>query len=400
MSFSKFDQYKKTAQKSVNYLVKQFEMRKSADQYSRAGISKTGVINTNKLHNYKITEDIFKKITVIPDGKNHGLVFHVDWSGSMQTVLMDTLKQLYNLIWFCRKVSIPFEVYAFQSGSTNVTKSFYETTTKDDLHSIIVSKDVKFLQLFSSEMNNRILDMQMKLVWAQCFGMVSHGYAHGYCSHYGLGGTPLAEAVIATPQLVDNFVRRENVQKVNVVFLTDGESNPMRYVTSPSLSSGEFIPCATMLCHNTNKVHILTHPVTKYQRKILPYPNVTTEEIVSFYREMTDYNWIGFSLCSKSDMAESVNGAMKKNKNLSPKISERCHSTWTKERFAELPTGNGFSVLYMLPNKYLGQATEDLTVGKKGEVATKSEIQRAFKKHMGSKMTNKTLLNKFVEQIA
>ena len=51
MSFSKFDQYKKTAQKSVNYLVKQFEMRKSADQYSRAGISKTGVINTNKLHN-------------------------------------------------------------------------------------------------------------------------------------------------------------------------------------------------------------------------------------------------------------------------------------------------------------------------------------------------------------
>jgi len=99
-------------------------------------------------------------------------------------------------------------------------------------------------------------------------------------------------------------------------------------------------------------------------------------------------------------MAESVNGAMKKNKNLSPKISERCHSTWTKERFAELPTGNGFSVLYMLPNKYLGQATEDLTVGKKGEVATKSEIQRAFKKHMGSKMTNKTLLNKFVEQIA
>ena len=36
-----------------------------------------------------------------------------DWSGSMNNVMMDTLKQLYNLIWFCRKVQIPYEVYAF-----------------------------------------------------------------------------------------------------------------------------------------------------------------------------------------------------------------------------------------------------------------------------------------------
>ena len=31
----------------------------------------------------------------------------------MHAVLKDTVKQLYNLIWFCRKVNIPFEVYAF-----------------------------------------------------------------------------------------------------------------------------------------------------------------------------------------------------------------------------------------------------------------------------------------------
>ena len=27
--------------------------------------------------------------------------------------MLDTIKQLYNLIWFCKKVSIPFDVYAF-----------------------------------------------------------------------------------------------------------------------------------------------------------------------------------------------------------------------------------------------------------------------------------------------
>ena len=34
-----FEKYKKSAQKSVNYLVKQFEMKKSADVYTRAAVS-------------------------------------------------------------------------------------------------------------------------------------------------------------------------------------------------------------------------------------------------------------------------------------------------------------------------------------------------------------------------
>ena len=59
-------------------------MKKSADEYRRAAVSKTGVIDTNKLFKYKLTEDIFKKTTVIPEGKNHGLIMHIDWSGSMQ----------------------------------------------------------------------------------------------------------------------------------------------------------------------------------------------------------------------------------------------------------------------------------------------------------------------------
>ena len=110
---AKYREFKRNAQKEVNYLVKEFECKKSADAYARATTSKTGVLNTSILHTYKFNEDLFKKITVIPDGKSHGLVFILDWSGSMQGVLEDTLKQLYNLIWFCKKVNIPFEVYAF-----------------------------------------------------------------------------------------------------------------------------------------------------------------------------------------------------------------------------------------------------------------------------------------------
>ena len=64
-------------------MVKEFECRKSADAYARAGESKTGILDTKKLHTYKYNEDLFKKITVLPDGKNHGMIFVLDWSGSM-----------------------------------------------------------------------------------------------------------------------------------------------------------------------------------------------------------------------------------------------------------------------------------------------------------------------------
>ena len=74
---------------------------------------KNWYLNTGVLHTYKFNEDLFKKVTVLPDGKNHGLVFILDWSGSMSRIMLDTLKQLYNLMWFCKKVQIPFEVYAF-----------------------------------------------------------------------------------------------------------------------------------------------------------------------------------------------------------------------------------------------------------------------------------------------
>ena len=53
-----------------------------------------------------------------------------------------------------------------------------------------------------------------------------------------------------------------------------------------------------------------------------------------------------------------------------------------------------------MPNQGTGAGTQNLNVKQKNEVATRAELTRAFKKHMGSKMTNKTILNAFIEQIA
>ena len=110
---SEYRIFKRKASQEVNYLSKEFEMKKSAAAYAREQVAKTGSLDMAKLHTYKWNDDIFKKITVRPDGKNHGLIFLLDWSGSMADVIHDTYKQLLSLCFFCRKSGIPFEVYAF-----------------------------------------------------------------------------------------------------------------------------------------------------------------------------------------------------------------------------------------------------------------------------------------------
>ena len=82
-----------------------------------------------------------------------------------------------------------------------------------------------------------------------------------------------------------------------------------------------------------------------------------------------------------------------------PNSVEKLSKQWTKERFCAIEN-IGFNKQFFMPNQYIGASTQDLEIKQKGEVATKGELTRAFKKHMGSKMANKTILNAFIDQIA
>ena len=386
-----YETFKKDTQKTVNYLCKQFEMKKSADEYKRAATSKTGVLDTNKLFKYKLTEDIFKKVTVIPEGKNHGLVMHLDWSGSMQHQMLDTLKQVYNLVWFCKKAGIPFRVYAFQSGYGFEDRYKEEITQKEN--ELALSPDFRLLEMFSSRQNKQSLEKSMQLVYTQVFAM--NGYRISCCQEYNLGGTPLAEAVYCTRQIVAQMKKVERVSKVNVICLTDGEANPMSYVQRiPEGQSyyGKDYRYSYM-CHQRHKVFFLRDTVTGYTRKISAHPYETTKEIVSFYREITDYNWVGIRICTKADLSRLV-------REFANDEFDAIDKQWKKERFASIKNKAGFSESFYMPNQGIGESSQDIEVKQKKEVATKAELTRAFKKHMGSKMTNKTILNAFIEQIA
>ena len=380
--------YKKEAQKSVNYLVKQFEMKKSADEYQRTATSKSGVIDTNALFKYRLTDDIFKRIATVQEGKNHGLVMYLDWSGSMQHELLDTIKQAYNLVWFCRKAGIPFRVYGFQSA--HYQENTIHPGCEEKKGTLTMTPDFRLIEFFSSRQNKRSLDLSMELIYLQAFAM-NNGRIR-YMMKYTLGGTPLVEAVMCTPKIVDTLKKVENVTKVNVICLTDGEANPMMYLKERNWDDDNGLFPAQMYNSRYAKF-ILRDPKSGVSCEINNSAYETTKEIVRFYRKITDYNWVGIRICSKKDLQRICRA-------FDYETASVIDKQWKKEKFASIKDLVGFTQAFYMPDKNLGVGTQQLEVNQKGEVASRAELSRAFKKHMGSKMTNKTILNAFIEQIA
>ena len=61
--------------KIVNHMAKQFDMKQSAKRAVHAFNGKTGKLDMNKLAKYQIVDDIFKRVTYLPEGKNHRPIF-------------------------------------------------------------------------------------------------------------------------------------------------------------------------------------------------------------------------------------------------------------------------------------------------------------------------------------
>ena len=214
---------KRESVKNVNHMAMEFERKKCADVYKRTSFAKTGVLDTNKMFSAKYNEDVFKKNVKTPDGKNHGLVMIVDWSGSMASHLQGCGKQIIEFVLFCKKVNIPFEVYSFSDiNCHNPDKKETFIYKPGDLKT---DNKITLRNYFSSRMNARELnDAMLK------FCVITDSFTAGYQQYPipeddQLGYTPLNGAVLFSEHVVRDFQKRNNLQEVHMVWITDGEGN-------------------------------------------------------------------------------------------------------------------------------------------------------------------------------
>jgi hypothetical protein len=386
-----FKKFKASAQKEVNYLVKEFECRKAADSYARASTARTGVLDTARLHTYKFNEDLFKKVSVIPDGKNHGLIFILDWSGSMQNVITDTCKQLFNLIWFCKKINIPFEVYAFTNewlrpGYNNsvIPKPHYEN--KDGL--VCVEKDFSLMNLLTSKVNGNELEHQLLNIWrlAACFDNVYY-CKYTYPNRLCLSGTPLNESLVALHQILPQFQKQNKLQKVQCVVLTDGEASPLPYHVEIKRDGNSHIGIRGV---NPKSTFLRDRKLGTTYKFDYGYQGYTDVLLCNLKDKFPTVNFIGIRVLAGRD----ANRFIQLYHHYSDKQYNKIQSDWKKEKSFTI-TNSGYDAYFGLSSFALSQETEFEVANH----ASKAQIKSAFAKSLKSKKMNKKILGEFIELV-
>ena len=397
--------FRRSAQKEVNYLVKEFECRKSADAYARATVSKTGVLDCTKLHSYKYNEDLFKKITTLPDGKNHGLIFVLDWSGSMSTVLMDTIKQLYNLVWFCKKVQIPFQVFAFTNEWNRYSQydpnnsyighyslPFEHHEVKDG--QLIVENQFSMLEFLSSDVKKKDLEHHMLNIWRTASVMDSRGRWNNdyfYQAPHGLSlsGTPLNEALVSLNSLIPQFKKKTGVQKIQCITLTDGEAHPISFSKRFTDKDGNTWMGSRSSTHGSVFIRDTNGKTHNCGDN---YHELTGALIQQLRGRFTDVNFIGIRVLNKSESSSFI----RRYSDWDQDKVANLQNQWRKTKSVMIENGGGYHAYFALSSSALN--SDDSFEVK--EDATKSQIKAAFKKSLSAKKMNKKVLGQFMEYIA
>jgi len=405
--------FKSTNDKMVSYMVKEFEMKKAADIHRRAYNSKKGTLDMNKIHAYKYSENLFQQITNLPEGKNHGMVMFIDWSGSMHNYMKETIEQLINLTMFCSKVQIPFEVYAFSDHyrdwkdaendylrERNQDRLYDETALGKKIanykkNDIVVSNSFRLMNIFSSRMRNRELNnaYQNFLMIAEGF---SERYRHYYSSEYryfgmpnnfSLGGTPLNDTIVVAKSVIEEFRMKTRAQIVNAIFLTDGQSN----------QSNEFLNSANEVERfNRYSVHI-DDPVTRmrvFPEDVEKSNHKVTSLLLLALKRSLGINLLGFFLTSGSGRRSMGNLSYA----MSRYPTDEDNAKFRKDKFL-IETETAYDELYIINTKGLEIDEVDhmnsVQVG-----SSKAEIRKALKKNTKGKLQNRILLNAFIEKVA
>jgi len=439
----------------VNYLAKEFEMKKRASEYKRSMTSNSGMISLSDIHKYKYSDNIFKKVTIVPEGKNHGLYMLIDWSGSMHDKMMPTFIQLLQLMDFCRKCSIKHEVYAFVDYSFDEQGNQIEgikdnAVCESDVNSLAMGdRHLQLIQIFSDKMSARdFRDMREFMILtllrcdrdfheapylggrrrnneykAQAYGKKvrliketkQEGIFNKLAEKYGtmatwewqsiaakhnfplsrLCGTPLNDAIMYSIPYCNQFKKDNKLDIVNTVILTDGESNgSYRYFKQFKDDDGNPTMVSAV---PIERKEVRNKLVDRDTKKVFDWHRNTgrqeTKNFLEYYKYKTSSNVCGFFLCTSSDTAAEICTHDRYGEDFM-----KIRSEYNKNGFV-VNTDSGYSELYVIKANKKVDTEDEINIDTDKKQST-SQMARAFKKFQKGKLEKRVLLNRFTEMVS
>ena len=378
---------------TINYLVKEFEMKKRAAEYARTTTSKSGVIDTVKMNNYKFSDDIFSRVGVVPDGKNHGMILYLDWSGSMYQSFSKTVEQCLSLAMFCRQVNIPFKVLGFSDGAN---LGYRDVSVPSGY--MAVSSNMCFIELLSNELSRskfteaaknllalgelnswnktgyRTLNVGWE-VWQKALNSLAD--VHGT---YRLNSTPLDNAIIAGIKIHNKFKVDNRLDIVNAIFLTDGCSNRFSY------NDG---------CHDHTRVYSKKLQLKlRNQRFMVDSKEEPTNALLEIYGQETGSNVIGMRIVASRDVRGYQLARILQTKDYA-KVDE-LSKDFRKNKWMSF-TARGYDKSFLILDTSLKAENGEFEVDAD---ATKGKIKSAFSKSMSKRLTSRKMLTEFIDMVA
>ena len=399
--------FRQKHERYVTHLVREFELRRNAWQYSRSLEAKSGSLNLNKMHQYKFSDDLFKKITNVPKGKNHGMIMIVDLSGSMDEVLGSVIEQASVMAMFCRRVNVPFRVYGFTTGRDWAAKKYGVEFAKPPYEAINAyaqvaeemttgqfnwDDDYYAIELLSDKMNLREFNTAMYALSKRGARILRSANA------ISLGGTPLDELILSTPLFVQQMRNQTGAEKITVVFLTDGAGGGNerwggRGYTSPEAGKHMIFVKSPF---NSRIYEVEPHKSTNkwnVSQSRFSYQSFT-KTYIKMVSEAAGVTMIGYHIVQgrqASNMLREYSGYYSQTEG-QMKMQFRNELYMSIDKY-------GYSEYFIMWDKALTQVDLDMDGVKAGDTNVKA-LAKSFANMQNSKATNRTFLTKFIQQVA
>ena len=432
------EHYKKYIQnknkKIVAHMAKEFEMRQTAQRNAKAFTGKSGELDMNRLAKYQIVDDIFKRVTYIPDGKNHGLNVLVDWSGSISREVSDLLEQSLVLAEFCRKVQIPFRVYLFSDAIRRKDGDPYRSSGKGKLVEILSNEqshreyNEMFVNLSSILVSKLHQDItyswrQKEIPLIEEYNRIFSGVQtwdreayyndkqercqnyEMYPDHYRLGGTPLDHCLVAMRKFLPEFNHAYGVEKSILTIITDGYSHSSKFFSN---SSEERTDEQAQIGEDGdsyarwNKKRYFLDP---YINKSFLYEDNSsnsgdsrfdaTQNLLEWLSETCNVTVTGYFVFSKKHEFRNTAYAI-----MGTKAYHSTDELWKQTRKqGHVVECKGYNKLFLTYASKLATAGDD-ELDEEYIGANKNRVMAAFKRNQKGKTTSRFLVNEFIKEIA
>lgn len=391
----------------INLLVKEFEMRKNASQYARTTVARTGELDMSKLHKYKYSNDLFKKISVVEKGKSHGMMMFVDMSISMDSMFGATMEQTLILVAFCRKVGIPFDVYGFCDSRNFIQKMIRDKKlpanfngrkfdrTNDDNYTI-ADDSFHLVHFISSNLAGKQYHRAFDLMATVALNWHGKKYPKTLLNWenmgLSLGGTPFTQTVMASRPMIERFKADHKVDITNVIYLTDGDGTTC--FTFPEVKPSAINP-------ETGKPKFEQHIYMidrKTKRRIEfasvgMYYNNHQKAMTQFVRSVTNCKHIGFYVGDSHSLRRSIFAAMGVENVEKVAAFEKF---WKANGYYSLPS-IGYDMYYYVSQGNENLDDDDYTLT---EEMTSKKIAKVFSDAQSNKRKHRVLVSKFAQDIA